>query len=390
MNNVLIVANTSYAGMGPYVSEIVNDFLPEDNVFFLFRDYDDDFFFKNIKKELHSKSTFVKIPNTRWNTLVDLVSSKNRLLNYIIDICHKKEIGLVHFINAPAEARTYRILLNAGVQVISTIHDLQAHEANKEWYKMVRHKLMYKKLAKNVKIGDCYITNSRYQEQILKESYPEKKVFYHPFPSLVTDIVKSGEDIPEELKGLKKPYILFFGRIEEYKGLSLLYEAFITSSELSKNYCLVIAGKGTNATISDGQDEGVVFINRYIKDTEVAYLYKNARTVVYPYISATQSGVLTLAFYFGTPIIASDVSFFKELIHHYSNGVLFCCGDKEDLKKKLLELLNNDVSKMICTEKEYYKSHYTKGVQRNSLINIYNNFLEDKTEKRNINSCFEE
>ena len=43
-------------------------------------------------------------------------------------------------------------------------------------------------------------------------------------------------------------------------------------------------------------------INRYIKDSEVAYLYQHAQCVVYPYISATQSGVLSLAFYYQTPV----------------------------------------------------------------------------------------
>ena len=53
MKRTLIVATTSYAGMGPYVSEIVNTFSPEDDVYFFFHDYEDDFFKRNIKKELH-------------------------------------------------------------------------------------------------------------------------------------------------------------------------------------------------------------------------------------------------------------------------------------------------------------------------------------------------
>ena len=46
MKRTLIVATTSYAGMGPYVSEIVNTFSPEDDVFFFFHDYEDEFFKK--------------------------------------------------------------------------------------------------------------------------------------------------------------------------------------------------------------------------------------------------------------------------------------------------------------------------------------------------------
>lgn len=53
MKRVLIVATTSYAGMGPYVSGIVNTFLPNDDVYYFFHDYDDLFFRKNVKEELH-------------------------------------------------------------------------------------------------------------------------------------------------------------------------------------------------------------------------------------------------------------------------------------------------------------------------------------------------
>lgn len=369
--NVLIVATTSYAGMGPYVSEIVNDFLPEDNVYFLFRDYNDDFFYKNIKKELHPKSTFVKIPNTHWNTLVDLIMNKCRLQKDVISICKEKRISLVHFINNPIEVKTYRKLKKAGIRIVCTIHDLQAHEAKKEWYKMIRHKMVYSQLAENVRKGNNFITNSKNQEKILKQQFPDKRIFYHPFPSLVTDIVKNGNDVPEELVNLKKPYILFFGRIEEYKGVSLLYDAFTKAPELFNNYNLVIAGKGTNTIVNCGQNNNVLLLNRYIKDTEVSNLFNNAKAVVYPYLSATQSGVLTLAFYFGTPLLASDVPFFKEIINNGVNGMLFRNGDIDNLRVSLLELLNNDTSNMSNKEKEFYKTHYTKGVQRESLLSIY-------------------
>lgn len=375
MGNILIVATTSYAGMGPYVSEIVNDFLPGDNLYYLFRDFDDDFFFKNIKKELHPRSVFVKIPNTHWNTLGDILRTKNRLFNYIVDICLEKHIRLVHFINAPADTNTIQALKKKGISVVSTIHDLQAHEAKKEWYKMLRHKLMTQKYLSYIKKGYSFITNSKNQEAKLKQQYPDKRIFYHPFPSLVTEIIKKGEDVPIELRELCRPYILFFGRIEEYKGVSLLYDTFVSTPELCNKYSLVIAGKGSNSTLKIGNESNVLFLNRYIKDTEVAYLFKNAKTVVYPYISATQSGVLTLAFYFGTPIIASDVPFFKEIIEDNSNGKLFRCGEKDDLREVLSGYLNKSNEEMKDKEREYYQSNYTIGAQRSSLLNIYNQLM---------------
>jgi hypothetical protein len=74
MKRVLIVATTSYAGMGPYVSGIVNTFLPNDDVYYFFHDYDDLFFRKNVKEELHSRSTFYKSKNERKKYIVQVSS----------------------------------------------------------------------------------------------------------------------------------------------------------------------------------------------------------------------------------------------------------------------------------------------------------------------------
>ena len=366
MSRVLIVALTSYAGMGPYVSEIVNDFSPEDDVYFLFRDYDDDFYYKNIKKELHPKSVFVRIPNTSWNTLVDLIFNRNRLWKYIKRICKEQNINLVHFIYNPKNR-----LHKMGIGVVSTVHDLQPHEAKKEWYKMIRHRICSKRFKKSVESGDNFITNSKTQLVNLREWYPHKSIFYHSFPSLVTDIIKNGVDSPIELRDITKPYILFFGLIEAYKGVPLLYNVFLSTPEINQNYCLVIAGRGSVPHIINNPEKKILFINRYIADTEIAYLYRHAKVVVYPYISATQSGVLTLASFFGTPILASDVPFFMESIDNGVNGMLFRKGDENDLRKVLLTILNSDNKEISNNERVFYEKHYSKGVIKSELLDIY-------------------
>ena len=64
MKRTLIVVETSYAGMGPYVSEIVNSFMPQDDVFYFFHELDDDYYPRNIKPELLHKSFFVTGKNS--------------------------------------------------------------------------------------------------------------------------------------------------------------------------------------------------------------------------------------------------------------------------------------------------------------------------------------
>ena len=69
-----------------------------------------------------------------------------------------------------------------------TVHDLHPHEAKKVFYKQFRHKMMYRKLAQIRSGVNNLITNSKSQEVELKEMFPEKKVYYHEFPSLINQL----------------------------------------------------------------------------------------------------------------------------------------------------------------------------------------------------------
>ena len=372
MKNVLIVATTSYAGMGPYVTEIVNSFYANDNVYYFFRDYEDDFFKKNIKQELKAKSTFYTLPNSKWNKIKDLVSSSYPFNNDIIALCIQKNVYLVHFINNPGSKALVKVLEKKGVKCVSTVHDLHPHEARKSWYKMVRWGIINKRLRKDLDYDTNLITNSKGQYEELKNTYPNKNIFFHSFPSLVTKTIIEGNDIPKELLNNNIPYILFFGRIEEYKGIRLLYNAFTQTPDLCDKYKLVIAGKGEIPFIKSGIDKNVITVNRYIKDTEIKYMYEKARCVVYPYISATQSGVLSLAFYFKVPTLTSDIPFFKGIIGELNDKrMLFQNGNIADLAKKLITILNDDCTDMINKEEKYYKGHYDSAAIRKELLAIY-------------------
>ena len=137
MKRTLIVATISYAGMGPYVSEIVNTFSPQDDVYFFFHDYEDDFFKKNVKKELHGKSVFYKEADSAINKLKSLIFNKSSYDKLIFKLCFEKNIELVHYINGIPSIAVQRKLKKMGVTILSTVHDLEPHEAKKAWYKML-------------------------------------------------------------------------------------------------------------------------------------------------------------------------------------------------------------------------------------------------------------
>lgn len=377
MHRILIVATTSYAGMGPYVAEIVNSFSGEEPIFFFFHDYEDNYFYKNIKRSLHQYSVFFKQPNSKGNKVREMLTGQYGYEHEIIQICHEKQIEVVHFINSPGTSFLYRKLSHVGIKVLGTIHDLHPHEACKAVHKLLRQYVSRIRMSHTITLINNLVTNAHNQESELKSQFPLKNIFFHDFPSLVTEVIRNGKEAPIELKNKDFPYILFFGRIEAYKGVNVLIEAFRKLEKWLGGQKLIIAGKGDMHEIIE-KDENILFINRYIKDSEIRYLYEHATCVVYPYISATQSGVLSLSSYFQVPVIASDIPFFSDVVEKENMGVLFKNGDAEDLVNKMRKLLadNFDVSVLKSGARQYYDNHFKKEIIRRQLLRIYNNICE--------------
>ncbi len=111
--------------------------------------------------------------------------------------------------------------------------------------------------------------------------------------------------------------VLFFGSIWEYKGLRYLMEAEPYLSEALKEFKITIAGKGEDLAkyrryIIDPKNYEI--INDFIPDEDVAGLFQKASVVALPYVDASQSGVVPLAFAFGKPVVVTRVGSIPEVV----------------------------------------------------------------------------
>lgn len=371
MNKTLIIATCSYAGMGPYASEIVNSFNENDSVYFFLVDDERHSFLKNIDERLKHKCKIVYRRNSSWNKFCDLFFDSFILKKSLLSWCQENVISTLHFLtNDIVLEKTIRNMSKTH-KVFFTIHDLVRHESRKAFYKEFRQIVMLKQSQRIIDAVGLLITNSKYQYNDLYNVYFEKRIFFHEFPSLVNKSVIEGSVTPKEIKN-KQNYVLFFGRIEAYKGLDLLYNAFTNDARL-KNYELVIAGGGNiyfNRHIE--KEKNITFINRFIDDEEISTLFKNSAVTCYPYISTTQSGVISVSCYYQVPIVASDAPFFSN-ISDAGIGLNFKNGNEKDLADKVYSLLTqSSLTDIRNKEKEYYDSFYAKESLRQQLLDIYN------------------
>lgn len=134
-----------------------------------------------------------------------------------------------------------------------------------------------------------------------------------------------GDIISPELKNAEN-YFLFFGRIDKYKGIETLllgYREYLNENNAPLK--LVIAGAGDFSNREKqllDSIEQVIVIRRFIHDEEIKALYLRARVVVLPYLEASQSGVLPIAYHYGKPVIISDLPGLKENVIDGKTGII--------------------------------------------------------------------
>lgn len=138
---------------------------------------------------------------------------------------------------------------------------------------------------------------------------------------------------------------LFFGRIEEYKGLDVLAQAFsLIGNNLKNQYTLTVAGRGDWSKYEKYFEniENLYVVNKWLDDKEINDLFVKEKTVlILPYIDATQSGVIPIAQEYYVPVIASDAGGLKEQIVDGETGLLFARGDGSALGMRIKAIDDN-------------------------------------------------
>jgi len=173
---------------------------------------------------------------------------------------------------------------------------------------------------------------------VLSENvYPKnlnKKIIklFHPIYPIENPIVKKNKD----------NIVLFLGYIKPYKGLDVLINSIPIVNKNISNIKFVIAGEvyGKKPLIPENINNIEVNYN-YINQNDIYDYFQNASLVVVPYKTATQSGIIQLAYSFLKPVIASDIPGLKEMVQVNKTGLLFESENSSDLANKIIEFFNN-------------------------------------------------
>ena len=181
--------------------------------------------------------------------------------------------------------------------------------------------------------ADKFLVLSDVVEKGIKTLYPDKKVFRSTLPIYDCygfDQSLSKSDARKKL-GIaeNKKVLLFFGYIRAYKGLMNLIEAMPYLLKEDENYFLLIVGEFYESKekyferikeLNIGKN--VLVIDEFVPNEEVGLYYSAADLVVLPYNSATQSGILNIAYGFKKPVVVTNVGGLPELVEDGKTGFI--------------------------------------------------------------------
>jgi glycosyltransferase involved in cell wall biosynthesis len=226
---------------------------------------------------------------------------------------------------------------------------------------------------------DSFIVLSKKVENELLNIVPGAKYKYSPHP--VYNIFKntlSKEQAKAELNIATKKVLLFFGLIRKYKGLDILINAMEKINTELDDYTLLIVGecyenkaKYTDLIKNAGITDNVQCHYSFVPDNEVGKYFSASDVVVLPYKSASQSGIVQIAYHFDTPVIVSDVGGLPEIVDEGKTGYCvepnsnaFAKAIKAFYEKDNINELNSNISD--------YKSQFSWDAIVNAIEELVN------------------
>ena len=315
------------------------------------------------------------------------VSSKESIGSRVIDsvnfiswiktvdyICKYKPDLLIFKFWHPFFAPCYNFIIKRvkakyAINVIMICDNIYPHE------KFPFARKIIKKLADNV---DAFIVQSSIVEKELHSliNAPVYEKVNHPiydsYPlALDKDSAKKRIDIVGE------KIVLFFGIIRSYKGLDILIKSMEKVFENDSQIRLLIVGECySNKNLymklinSSNHKDRIVWVDKFVEDSDVSAYFSAADVVVLPYRTASQSGVIPLAYHYNKPVITSDLESLVEVVKDGKTGLIYNSDKEEDLCLKILDFFKNHKSGLYEKNIIEYKQSFSWDDFEKSIIRI--------------------
>jgi glycosyltransferase involved in cell wall biosynthesis len=182
-----------------------------------------------------------------------------------------------------------------------------------------------------IKIGfrqaSSFLVHSTEDEANLRRLKKDPRVRVHPLP--VFDMFRHGGYTKTDAKaalGIEGRIVLFFGYVRDYKGLNILLDGFAGCAGRIDATLMIVGefygGKENYIAKIDqlGIADRVIVVDQYVPNEEVEKYFAACDVVALPYLSATQSAIVQVAYSFDKPVIVTRVGGLPEVVEDGSTG----------------------------------------------------------------------
>jgi glycosyltransferase involved in cell wall biosynthesis len=212
---------------------------------------------------------------------------------------------------------------------------------------------------------DYFIVQSDAVERDLNAFWPG--AVYRNVPHPVYSIFGQGmeKEKARQLLGISSErMMLFFGYIRQYKGLHVLLEALAQVVQ-HVPLQLVVAGEFYDDEEPYrvqirrlGLEQHVMIHSQYLPNEKVGVFFSAADAVVLPYLSATQSGIIQIAYNFDKPVITTNVGGLAEVVRDGLTGFVVAPENPNALAQAMIRFYRENseepFSRHVRTEKGKY------------------------------------
>ena len=184
--------------------------------------------------------------------------------------------------------------------------------------------------------------------------------------------------------------LLFFGFIRKYKGLTYLIEAMPQIVKDCPDTELLIVGdffendKEEYVTLinNSGCSSNIRLVDGYLPDEKVEPYFAACDVMVLPYISATQSGIVQIAYGFSKPVLASAVGGLPDVIKDGKTGYLFEPENPEAIADSVDRFFRNPDKEAFVREIEAQNDQYSWNHMNKVIGELYEEITIGKEGKK--------
>jgi glycosyltransferase involved in cell wall biosynthesis len=221
-------------------------------------------------------------------------------------------------------------------KVVTTVHDVFRHPGDRSWHGEISDAFI-------AKFTDGFITHGRKlrDDLIERRGVLPEKTWVIPLGTITRPKEQyndSAAEVPQR--------VLFFGRMKKYKGLDVLIDAIPYVVEEVPKAQFVIAGRGADLDAHVEKLKSIPCVtvhNQFLSNRHMGQLLSEASIVALPYREASQSGIVSMVFPFGKPVVATDVGALSEVVEDGVSGLLVPPEDPKSFARAIVRLLSDEV-----------------------------------------------